>query len=121
MNNTEFQRFRSELNSRALNVADEKAKGYARTDDRLHNFKCGGEKFGTHPLTQLLTHADKHYDTLCAYARLLNSGANIGEADGELCGSETIESRIVDLRNYCDLAAAILHEERERFDNADCT
>lgn len=79
---------------------------YAGSEDRLANFKRGGQLVGITPLQCAFVYASKHYDAIATYVRDDASGE-------ERPRSESIEGRLDDLMNYCFLMKCIIREKEK--------
>lgn len=76
---------------------------YAGSEDRLGNFKRGGELTGANPLQVLFIYLSKHYDAFATYVRDQAIGKDRPR-------SESITGRLDDIINYCILAKALVRE-----------
>jgi len=101
MTKERFKDVREQLNAACEKLLGQKGKEYTRgQDDRLANFKGIAEQMNTTPLLVWYIFFYKHIDAIAYY---------ISHEDIAL--SESIDSRIMDARNYLDLLYALLHEE----------
>lgn len=88
-----------------------KGEEYARSFDRLANFKRGAELTGATPLQVALVYMSKHYDAVGTY--VLDQAAGRTRAR-----SEPIEGRLDDLINYCLFIKALIKETEQATANA---
>ena len=103
MTREDFMGYRHKvINTEASELLNTKGKDYSANDDHFDNFKRQAEALGLKPEQVWAVYASKHWDAIMSFVR---TGA---------LASETIESRLLDLRNYLDLLAAYRSEEEYR-------
>jgi hypothetical protein len=100
MTDEHFQAFRLALRSEAWAIADDKARTYASTEDRLSNFSRGAARYGMTPEQTLGIYLGKHMDSIEAYIR-----SGIENREGVL-------ENIRDACNYLELLAAMVHARK---------
>lgn len=107
MNQQEFEEIVNETVAEIKNLLAVKGGEYARSDDRLANFKRGAADTGATPLQVAFIYASKHIDSIITYIRDDAIGAKRDR-------SEPIEGRLNDLINYCIFIKALIKDqERE--------
>lgn len=109
MDTNRFFEVRAELEDLARNVLDQKGIAYAQeavSQDRLANFKRSAKFYGVSPFQVLGIFMAKHLDSLQTWIREASEGGPIPA----MVGGETVEGRIVDIRNYLDLLYAMYRE-----------
>lgn len=102
----EFMEIRESLNTQCEALMVAKGREYAQSDiedNRLNNFSRIAERLNSTPYKVLLTYLMKHMDALEKWVR---TGAE---------GSEPIDTRVADLRNYVDLFYGMMIHERRTF------
>jgi hypothetical protein len=110
MNNTDFNKLVEETISETARLLLIKGGEYAGSEDRLANFKRGGQLAGVTSLQTAFIYASKHYDALATFIRD-NAGGKVRPR------SEPIEGRLDDLINYCILIKGLVRElPKEGFD-----
>lgn len=116
MRSDEFFKVRRQLDDLCVKVLDAKGLAYAQeavSHDRLGNFKRSAEFLGCTPLQVAGIFMMKHMDSLQTWVREASEAARVGGPVPSYVGSEPIEQRFVDLRNYIDLLFAIMVEMRQ--------
>lgn len=100
----EFMDIRQHLETECVALLTQKGQEYAQgdlKDNRLDNFTRVAERIASTPFKVLMTYLIKHEDSLEKWVRTGHEG------------TEGIESRIMDARNYLDLLYAMfIHQQR---------
>lgn len=103
MNSKRYQEVSQSLLDEAKRIEDSKRPAYTvGNEDSLHNFKTVASRLGITPRQALMTYAQKHFDSIAAWAK----DPNIPQAE-EMIG------RFADAINYLKLGYALLVEEEE--------
>lgn len=104
MTNETYETLKFERFHARTKMAGDKAKEYAKADDRLANFKEAAAILGVDSLTIASVYFYKHVAAILTFCRK--------SANGELIElSEPIEGRIQDAQEYLDIIAALVAEK----------
>lgn len=105
MDHQAFTKFATAFQDEQVGLLNIKGGEYTGSLDRLANFRRGAGLTGIQPLTCLFIYMSKHYDSFATFVKDRQTG------NDQRPRSETMRSRLLDMANYCILAAALLQDE----------
>lgn len=112
MTDKEWDRHLLDFHDRMRQVGEAKGREYARSADRLANFKRLAEEHSVNPETVAHILLTKHLDSISYFVASLERLGTLQAANATV--SELIMGRFVDAANYLVLLAALLVERGER-------
>ncbi len=104
MNRTDFDKYLEGRRAIQLDIRIKKGKAYAGTGDVFANFKRNAERVGVSKYQIWLVYFNKHIDSI--------TNAIKQQPENPVDESEGLAGRIDDAKNYLDLLAGMLEEDR---------
>ena len=109
MDNATFVKNIESLIEDAKKTMISKGAEYAGNEDRLANFKRGGNNLGVEAILIWAVYFNKHIDSINSFVKNLQKSGNF---DFEKDLSEKIEGRFLDALNYVLLGHSLIQERR---------